>query len=65
VSTSAPMKVDGILNETDWLKRYDYLVFGANAQPGDVCKMISHNVYYRKPSNKRTNDNKFFSVFCK
>ena len=41
VSTSAPMKIDGILNETDWLKRYDYLVFGANAQPGDVIYTVT------------------------
>lgn len=44
VSTADPMVVDGVLNETDWLKRYDYLVYGANALPGDITYTVTGGV---------------------
>ena len=36
VSAENSITVDGMLTETDWERRFDYLVFGANALPGDV-----------------------------
>ncbi len=44
VSTAEPMIVDGILDETDWLKRYDYLVFKAGALPGDVIYTVTDTI---------------------
>jgi hypothetical protein len=44
VSTFAPIKVDGVLNELDWQRRYDFLAFGANAQPGDVIYTVTSGI---------------------
>ena len=33
--------IDGNLNETDWLKRYEYLVFKAGLLPGDVIYTVT------------------------
>jgi len=33
--------IDGVLNETDWSKRYDYLVFKAGSLPGDVIYTVT------------------------
>jgi len=41
VSAADPMTVDGLLDETDWLKRYDYLVFKAGSLPGDVIYTVT------------------------
>ncbi len=44
VSAADPMTVDGVLDETDWLKRYDYLVYKAGALPGDVIYTVTGGV---------------------
>ena len=36
VSAENPITVDGILDETDWLRRFDYLVFRQGYEGGDV-----------------------------
>lgn len=36
VTAEKPLIIDGKLDETDWQRRFDYLVFGRNAKPGDV-----------------------------
>jgi len=41
VSTAEPMNVDGVLDETDWLKRFDYLVYKAGSLPGDVIYTVT------------------------
>ncbi len=41
VSAADPIVIDGNLNETDWLKRYDYLVFKAGSLPGDVIYTVT------------------------
>ncbi len=45
VSAEKPIVLDGVLDETDWQKRYDYLVFGANVLPGDVSYTQTGEVY--------------------
>lgn len=44
VTAEKQITIDGILNETDWQKRYDYLVYGANALPGDVTYTVTGGV---------------------
>jgi hypothetical protein len=44
VSAEKPLIIDGILNETDWARRFDYLVFGANALPGDVSYTVTGGI---------------------
>lgn len=44
VSAEKQITIDGIINETDWQKRYDYLVYGANALPGDVTYTVTGGV---------------------
>ncbi|MBU1298381.1 MAG: hypothetical protein KKB77_04455, partial [Bacteroidetes bacterium] len=44
VSAEKPLIIDGILNETDWARRFDYLVFGANALPGDVSYTVTDGI---------------------
>ena len=44
VSAADPITVDGLLNETDWLKRYDYLVYKVGALPGDVIYTVTGGV---------------------
>ena len=41
VSAADSMTVDGVLDETDWLKRYDYLVFKSGSLPGDVIYTVT------------------------
>src|SRR3990172_5487630 len=35
-SAENPITVDGVLDETDWQRRFDHLVFRLNFKPGDV-----------------------------
>ncbi len=49
VSSEKPIVVDGVLDDTDWLKRYDHLVFGANALPGDVTYTVTDSAYVKQP----------------
>ncbi len=45
VSSENPITIDGQLDEIDWKeRRYDYLVFGANALPGDVSYTVTDSV---------------------
>jgi hypothetical protein len=44
VSAADPMTVDGVLDETDWLKRYDYLEYKAGSLPGDVIYTVTGEV---------------------
>ncbi|MCJ7552816.1 MAG: T9SS type A sorting domain-containing protein [Ignavibacteriaceae bacterium] len=44
VSAADPMTVDGVLDETDWLKRFDYLVYKAGSLPGDVIYTVTDEV---------------------
>ncbi|MGE5401973.1 MAG: T9SS type A sorting domain-containing protein [Ignavibacteriales bacterium] len=43
-SAEKPVKIDGVLNETDWQRRFDYLVFGKYAKPGDVEYTVTSGV---------------------
>ena len=36
VSVEKPLIIDGVLNETDWERRFDYLVFNPDTVTGDV-----------------------------
>jgi len=36
VSTEKPLMIDGVLDETDWERRFDYLVFNPDTVTGDV-----------------------------
>lgn len=36
VSVEKPLVIDGVLDETDWQRRYDYLVFNPKGLTGDV-----------------------------
>ncbi len=51
VSAENPVTVDGVLDETDWLKRYDYLVFG---QPGDVTYTVSDSAHVKGETTDST-----------
>ena len=44
VTAEKQITIDGILSETDWQKRYDYLVYGANALPGDVTYTVTGGI---------------------
>ena len=54
VSAEKPIVIDGVLDETDWQKRYDYLVFGASALQGDVSYTVTDSVYVKKPYEDTT-----------
>ncbi|MEJ2635409.1 MAG: T9SS type A sorting domain-containing protein [Calditrichia bacterium] len=43
-SAENPITVDGVLDETDWARRYDMLVFRDNFKPGDVEYDVTGNV---------------------
>ena len=48
VSAEKPIVVDGVLDDTDWLKRYDHLIFGANSLPGDVTYTVTDSAYVKQ-----------------
>ncbi|MBU0560774.1 MAG: T9SS type A sorting domain-containing protein [Bacteroidetes bacterium] len=54
ISAENPIVVDGVLDETDWIKRYDYLVFGATALPGDVTYTGTSSVTVKEPYTDST-----------
>ena len=54
VSAENPIKIDGVLNETDWLKRYDYLVFGKEALPGDVTYVVTDSAHVKGENTDST-----------
>ncbi len=45
ISTDKSITIDGKLDETEWDRRYDYLVFGAGAKPGDVNYTVTDEVF--------------------
>lgn len=50
VSAQDTITLDGKLNETDWLRRFDYLVFGQAAKPGDVEYTVTKGIVVDKPT---------------
>ncbi|MCU7494430.1 MAG: T9SS type A sorting domain-containing protein [Ignavibacteria bacterium] len=44
VSTEKPLVIDGKLNETDWQRRFDYLIFGKKTKPGDVEYTVTNGI---------------------
>jgi len=44
VSSESPLVIDGVLDETDWLRRFDYLVFNADTLTGDVEYAVTGGV---------------------
>ena len=54
VSAENPITIDGVLDETDWLKRYDYLVFGKEALPGDVTYTVTDSAHVKGENTDST-----------
>ncbi|MDP4197761.1 MAG: hypothetical protein Q8940_22130, partial [Bacteroidota bacterium] len=54
VSAQDTITLDGKLNETDWLRRFDYLVFGQYAKPGDVEYTVTKGIVVDKPTTDST-----------
>jgi hypothetical protein len=44
-SAENPITIDGELTETDWMRRFDYLIYRANFVPGDVEYDVTGEVY--------------------
>jgi hypothetical protein len=44
VSAEKEITIDGELDETDWQRRFDYLIYGANSLPGDVSYTVTGGV---------------------
>ncbi|MCD6204619.1 MAG: hypothetical protein J7L22_03045, partial [Candidatus Marinimicrobia bacterium] len=45
VSVEKPLTIDGVLDENDWTRRFDYLVFNADTVTGDVEYAPTGGVY--------------------
>ncbi len=43
-SAEKPITIDGKLDETDWQRRFDYLIFRSNFKPGDVEYSVTGEV---------------------
>jgi len=43
-SAANPITIDGKLEETDWQRRFDHLVFRSNFKPGDVEYAVTGEV---------------------
>jgi len=44
-SSESPVSIDGELNETDWMRRFDHLIYRAGFVPGDVEYDVSGEAY--------------------
>jgi hypothetical protein len=53
-SAESPITVDGVLDETDWARRYDMLVYRSNFTPGDVEYSVSGEVEVQAPYTDTT-----------
>ncbi|MCF6268419.1 MAG: T9SS type A sorting domain-containing protein [Melioribacteraceae bacterium] len=54
ISAENPIVIDGVLDETDWNKRFDHLVIGAKALPGDVTYTGTSSVVVKEPYTDST-----------
>ncbi|NOX17471.1 MAG: T9SS type A sorting domain-containing protein [Chlorobi bacterium] len=54
VSAENPVTIDGVLDESDWLKRYDYLVFGQYALAGDVTYTVTDSAHVKGETTDST-----------
>ncbi len=54
VSAEKTITIDGVLDETDWLKRYDYLVFGKEALSGDVTYTVTDSAHVKGENSDST-----------
>lgn len=54
VSTENAIVIDGVLDETDWNKRFDHLVIGAKALPGDVTYTGTGSAIVKEPYTDST-----------
>nr|NIV15317.1 hypothetical protein [Fodinibius sp.] len=43
-SAENPITIDGVLDETDWQRRFDHLIYRANFTPGDVTYDVTGDV---------------------
>ena len=53
-SAENPITIDGKLDETDWQRRFDHLVFRSNFKPGDVQYAVSGEVEVQAPYEDTT-----------
>jgi|GEM_PF-843421 hypothetical protein len=53
-SAEKPITVDGKLDETDWQRRFDHLVFRSNFTPGDVEYAVTGEVLVQGPYTDTT-----------
>jgi len=53
-STKNPITIDGMLDETDWKRRFDHLIFRANFVPGDVEYGVTGGVEVQGPYTDTT-----------
>jgi hypothetical protein len=53
-SAENPITVDGVLDETDWARRYDILVYKANFLGGDIEYAVSGGVEVQAPYTDTT-----------